>query len=817
MHDESTPNPAGTTGETLGPAGANASNETSTGGDVLSLIADVEKHLERIRDVQNRQTSDFANIAERQRRVAEAESLASARAEELARTSHELEAARREIEDRTRELESRHSMVEEERRAVDGLRDELETVRQGLDAERDRMAERAAETDASRRELDERRAGLKRREHDLVTRLATAEAAAAAAQAELERVTSTHEDRLATIERERRDAAARESSLQARHEAAESARDELERGIAERERELTESRGTVERTRESLAAVEQELADARTSLETLGDELDTVTGRVRDLEERCLEEASSHQATVREMQDRCAENERELAEGREAIEVAEARASEADAALESARSRVESLESRIVEDERQLSVAGAKLTELARVISEHAPQLERGAEAMALVPELEAEIRRLGREISAVSSEPGETQRAEFEERIADLERELAAARVGTTSDDGIDAERTTTMLAEARAPLERRVAELDEQLREARRESDGTVSRGKYESMKERCRKAERRSDELETALSLTNDRGQAQEMAKRLRFKAERVGEFARHLEMRRRRLASVRAALAVRRNERVEVNGGDSHQELLRLEAQRRELEQVREFLGRSEQQMVRRWARPRSVALVAWLAVLVALSLGAGWLGARNLLPTPGVATVSLTAAGGAGDRLTAEQAEGWRVWHEALATDPAFVDLVRKRLAARGLAPAGGESEVARILTEDLSFEPEGTGRLRLLLSGPDARVLERTLDVVAAAMAAESARQAPRRLDGTRATLPAEREGTRGVSYASLVGGPMSEAFLIRMGSISGVVLLSSLLLIWGLYAVLSRSKRIFEAQEAAGEEVPAA
>ncbi|MEE2972617.1 MAG: hypothetical protein VX672_05785, partial [Planctomycetota bacterium] len=87
MHDESTPNPAETSGESLGPTDAATLNETSIGGDVLSLIADVEKHLERIREVQNRQTSDFANIAERQRRVAEAESVASARAEELARTS----------------------------------------------------------------------------------------------------------------------------------------------------------------------------------------------------------------------------------------------------------------------------------------------------------------------------------------------------------------------------------------------------------------------------------------------------------------------------------------------------------------------------------------------------------------------------------------------------------------------------------------------------------------------------------------------------------------------------------------------------------
>jgi hypothetical protein len=185
---------------------------------------------------------------------------------------------------------------------------------------------------------------------------------------------------------------------------------------------------------------------------------------------------------------------------------------------------------------------------------------------------------------------------------------------------------------------------------------------------------------------------------------------------------------------------------------------------------------------------------------------------GAVTVSLTAAAVSGKTLDPDAAKAWEDWHTALATDPAFVSLVAKRLSARGLMPAGGESALASLLAQDLAFENEGHGRLRLVLSGEDARTLEPVLDAVATTMASESARQAPRRIDGARATLPTERATAGGLGYATLVAGPYGPDALTRMGMIAGGVFAGCTLFVLLVYGVLSRSKRVFEA-DADGED----
>ncbi len=570
---------------------------------------------------------------------------------------------------------------------------------------------------------------------------------------------------------------------------------------------------------------------------------------------------SAMQSTITEFENAVAERDARLAEQQETLAEAESRVQGVNDEMSAARSRIAELEDRTAEDQRQLRLAGSKLTELAQVVAEQAPRLERGAEAMALVGELESEIERLRKESASAAGLDVEAIRAPLDARIMELERELDAVRsqvldqsvmdeavaqatapfVARISDleaaldasrrsgGEVDPEVFAAAVAEAKAPLEARIAELESaasasdpaaieaavqaatetlqaELEEARSAMGGdTVARSKYEDLKEKCRRAERRSDELETALSLTNDRGQAQEMAKRLRAKAERVGDFAKHLERRKARLTAVRTAM--RQREAVAgPSGGTTFHELQRLEAQRRELDQVRDFLSRSEQQMVRRWARPRSVATVAWMMIILAVSAAAGWVGGTRFVPTPGTATVSLTATSMNGKTLDPDAAEAWQTWHTALATDPAFVSMVGKRLAARGLMPAGGETALSTMLAQDLAFENEGHGRLRLVLSGQDSRTLEPVLDAVATTMASESARQAPRRIDGARATLPTERATAGGLGYATLVAGPYGKDALVRMGTIAGGVFAGCTLLVLVVYGVLSRSKRVFEA-----------
>ncbi len=865
-----------------------AGAEAAGGADVLSLIADVERHLDRIRNVQNRQESEFADLAERQRRLAATEASLEDRRSQLDELTARLgeaqaanDAAKAAVDRERDELASRESAFRGECEALAATRSELDGLRASLETrarELDEQAEAVARNDAAIREQVE---ALAAREQELVARVEDADTARARAESSLAEATeamtareseiTTLVERLASLTAEQEAASnVLEETIRGREEAVEALRGAVER----HEQEMATACEATQRYREALEEVGRRLESSQSETESVRAELAETISR---LETRCAEleqelqerdaAFAAMQSAIADFENAVAERDARLAEQQETLAQVEARAEAADSAMTAARSRIADLEVRTAEDQRQLRLAGSKLTELAQVVAEQAPRLERGAEAMALVGELESEIERLRKESASAAGLDVEAIRAPLDARIMELERELDAVRsqvldqsvmdeavaqatapfVARISDleaaldasrrsgGEVDPEVFAAAVAEAKAPLEARIAELESaasasdpaaieaavqaatetlqaELEEARSAMGGdTVARSKYEDLKEKCRRAERRSDELETALSLTNDRGQAQEMAKRLRAKAERVGDFAKHLERRKARLTAVRTAM--RQREAVAgPSGGTTFHELQRLEAQRRELEQVRDFLSRSEQQMVRRWARPRSVATVAWMMMILAVSAVAGWVGGTRFVPTPGVATVSLTATAMNGRTLDPEAAEAWQTWHTALATDPAFVSLVAKRLAARGLMPAGGETALSTMLAEDLVFENEGHGRLRLVLDGADARTLEPVLDAVATTMASESARQAPRRIDGARATLPTERATAGGLGYATLVSGPYGKDALIRMGTIAGGVFGGCTLLVLVVYGVLSRSKRVFEAN-ADGED----
>lgn len=740
----------------------NASEER--GGDVLSLIADVESHLARIRNVQNRQQDEFADLAERQRRVTAAEALVEERSGEIARLQDEI------AETRTR-MDTERSEFESARRDFEDVQ---ATYRR--DAEALLQDQRALEELQTRNQNDasrnsEERSRLEGWSQDLEGRERAAE----------ERISNAEQERDRVAEELQRSAAEFTTRLEA-YESGEQA--------------FREQRETLDRKVEELSSriseLENEKSIAEESRESARADLDAAHERCRSLEE----DLQARSEATSELEGRLSAQEDVIAEGVEALEIA--------------KSRVAELESVTQEDQRQLQLAGSKLAELAEAIAEQAPRLERGAEAMALVAELESELQRVREE----SRQGRDEIEAPLLARIADLEAglELARRRESDVSAADVDVE---ALVAE-------RTRELQQALDAAvsRAQDAGTVdsvSKEQFEALRVECARLERRGDELETALSMTNDRGQAQEMAKQLRRRAERVSEIARHLDRRKARLGSMRSILK-RREEQIasSVGGAGSLHENQRIEAQRQELEEVRDFLARSEQQMVRRWARPRAFATAAWLLVIMVLSAAAGWIGVDRFMPGPGSASVLLTAKTADGSPLTDRAAEDWNTWHRALATDPAFVALVQKRLAMRGIADGSTETKTADLLANQLAFEDEGMGRMRLVLAGTDRRTVEPTLDAIATAMVSESSRQAPRREQGARATLPAERSVHAGGGYASTVNDAPDREMMIRSGVVAGGFFLCSLIVVGLVYSILSRSKRVFESRES-GNEIAAA
>lgn len=733
------------------------------GGDVLSLIADVEAHLTRIRNVQSRQQSEFADLSERQRRVSSAESLIEERSAEITRLQDEISEARRRLDAEQGEVESARQELESTRSQYESESETLRIRAQALEEISSRNERAEGENAEERGRLECWASELDGRERDCADRVSVADAERERIQAEMDAAAAEFDTRLRAHEADERRAIDQREALELRIE-------ESTTRIAELESENSTAQ-------ESCDAARAETADIKSRVGVLEQELHQKNGDLSDLEARLAAQDDVVEQGVK--------------------------------ALEAAQSRVHELEAVTEEDQRQLQLAGQKLVELAKAIAEQAPRLERGAEAMALVVELEAEIDRLRTE----SEQRREDIEAPLTARISDLEAGLELARKRHAEPGVSD--------ADVEALVAARTQELRDALEAATTASEDAagadvVSRATFDELKAECRRLERRGDELETALSMTTDRGQAQEMAKQLRRRAERVGDIARHLDCRKARLRAMRATLRAREDSLANrVGGTENLHDIQRIEAQRAELEEVRDFLARSEQQMVTRWARPRSFATVAWLMLILAMSAAAGWIGMERIMPGTGSATLLLTAKTADGTPLGARAAGDWDEWHRALATDPAFVAVVQQRLAMRGMDAGATEARTAELLADHLSFEDEGTGRLRLVLAGEDRRTVEPTLDAIATAMVSESSRQAPRREQGARATLPQERPAALGGGYAASIERSPDPDMLIRGGAIAAGVFAASLILVGLVYSVLSRSKRVFESRES-GNDVPA-
>ena len=746
------------------PSGASNTPE-ERGGDVLSLIADVESHLARIRNVQSRQQDEFADLAERQRRVTAAQSLVEERTAELARLEEEISEARASLDTERTEFQSNRDAFEEACQQHAEETESLREERRGLEEIASRNERDAHENREERSRLEGWSSELADRERLAEDRISGIESERAKIQADLERA---------------------EAEFRARCE-------EHEAG----ERAFTEQRETLDRRIEELIArtneLESEKSDANRACEEARRDLESTKSRFISIER----EYEQGVEAVSTLEERISSQEEAIAQG---VEM-----------LTAARTRIADLETVTQEDQRQLQLAGTKLTELAKAIAEQAPRLEKGTEAMALVVELESELQSLRNQ----RQESRDEVEAPLLARIADLESglELARKRTMDTSQPNEDVEALVTeRTRELQAALDAAVANA------AASADEDSVSRETFDALEAECRRLSRRGDELETALSMTTDRGQAQEMAKQLRRRAERVGEIARHLDRRKNRLNAMRSTL--RRRERQisnDVEGVGSIQDNQRIDAQRQELAEVRDFLARSEQQMVKRWARPRAFASVAWLLVILALSAAAGWIASDRFMPGPGSAAVLLTARTADSSPLTERGADDWNEWHRALATDPAFIALVQKRLAMRGIASGQSEEATSKLLLDHLSFENEGVGRMRLVLAGDDRRTVEPTLDAIATAMVSESSRQAPRREQGARATLPPERSLQAGGGYAARVDTTPDREMLLRGGLVGGGVFLTSLLLVGLVYSVLSRSKKVFENRESGNDAAAAA
>ena len=582
--------------------------------------------------------------------------------------------------------------------------------------------------------------------------------------------------------------------IEADRAALEQVRQEAESSFAEREIEAEKRVGELERSlseaRETRQELEAEREQSSSQLRQAGEklrELATVIGEQAPRLEQgaaAIARVGVQEQTIASLEDCIASMSQVEQKDDAACQALQNRINELEEALFAAEEHQQAgdaLQNRITELEEALSAAGEhqqtgdalqnRITELEEALSAAGEHQQTGDALQNRITELE--------EALSAAGEHQQTGDA-LQSRITELEEALSAAGEHQQAGDA----------------LQSRIVELEEALSAA--EEHAPLGDAGDESLRNRI-------TELEQALAMVQDNEQVEQFAEKLRARAEHVSELATGLEQRRRRLQGMHVALKERKRSSVQSSVTVQSPEPASASA---DLERARACLAESEQQMMRKWGRNWAFAGVAWFAVLVFVVGIGSWFAVARFMALPGTATVDMVASTPSGRPLQESALEGWSTWHTALPTDPAFAETIYKRLAMRGLAPAGGETAVANLLAHDLTFDSDGPGKLRLVLSGEDRRTLLDTLDVIATTMAGESSRQAPRREQSARASIVGERNAVGRTMYASLAPMNLDGAFFTRYGLVAGIGLGMALGMVWLVYGVLRRGKRVFEESE---------
>ncbi|MEM7227349.1 MAG: hypothetical protein AAF432_00895 [Planctomycetota bacterium] len=855
----------------------NGTADGAVGDQVMGILSDVEKQLDRLRQVQRDKDVEVASLKERRENIDAMES----------------------------ELESIRQRLKDDRLALEGERADFNQARTDLDAEKEawsseheQLQSRLIERD---RELSEREEAMKASMQDIEQR----ESALAEAQQELN-------EQRAAIEKER--AAFGEQSQAAQAELGQ-LRDALKTTqgeLAKRTQSLSTSAERLAALESSLTETKQQLTDAESYAEQLSSEMDeertrlqqdntesqraakhaqdrlesllaehgvaqnetkSLTGRIEELQAQIgaledelarrderMEQSASKAASLEEklssLQEKSSSYESDLEAREAALLEARSTISESSQRIDSLQGDLEEREALIDDHKAKLELAGEKMKEFAEAIEMQSEQIERGAVAFDTIEQQRREIDHLQSELASakLGSDPEIVNRKD--ERIQELTQALRQARGQKGGNPDLDA-------------LEDRIAEQEEEIDRLRREAESAVmdaqnARRELEVQVEQInatRKDDAKqsaeveklhkevvrlqgelesrpaSDESEALQSKINDLeerlteaqasagGMDDAAIASLREKTQRLQEFASHLKRRRSRLRRLRQMLKlqVRPRNAPAPSGGPSnlnHEEvraqLLKLEDRRRELIELRSVLAMSEKKMIRRWARPRSVLLVMWILMIASVCAGSSWLAADQFKPATIRASVNLEAKQQVSGPLTDEQAAAWTTWHAELLQHSQFQSVVTRRMKERQLNDYADGTKLKARLDGALGIDTTRSGELLLTLSGTDQDETTAVLDVIAAALVTESKEQLSARSGTSTAVIRNGRRVDGQMKYAAIEPVVVNDERMEFAGMLFGGSFAGCLVLMMLFYVKLSRAKRVFEDEDSAFEAAAA-
>jgi len=753
--------------------------------EALGLLGEIESQLARLQSAQAGGAGQLEQIDRRWQELLQREARIAEAFGRLEQQERWFAAQVAELERRNGDLSAREASIGFERLELDRRRsvEDLASSRQHADRQIALLESRLEEV---RREAASRRA-------DLEARAAAIEQERRRLQEEVRRLQRTLSERPDPVVREE-------------HEAAVERARSLETRLADRERTAAAAERTLSRR---IAGLERSLADAKKGLADANDRAgrsaettaraEALAKQVTSLESKLREAEKTAASQAREVERLGTELEqaREASAARRASDaaaerhLAKARSLEEEAA--GLRSRLDRSESECASLRGELEKSRESASQHRRRIATLQRQLDHQAADDGGAKRAEAELAALRGRFDTASKRVSELEIAlgEAESARRDAEEELGRLRSQPAPASAADREIGADRLETLESGLEKAKAALQE--RDARIETLAADLRAARESTRE------------------TNDAESA-----RLQHKARQLGRVATMLRSRRDRLKRVRDVLRDRVRRSRDAGAGTAPprptgqaalHELRQVQQKREELRQVQKFLADSEVRMVRRWAT-RSAASLAMIGTLFVAGLcAAAWVASDHLWPAPGTASVDLIARGGKGQPLDPRLADGWKAWHAAILADPIFAEDVAKRLEARGVAP-GDATTVAAMLQRDLKIDSDGPGRLRLVLSGEDRRLLPPVLDTVATTLAAESASQAPRRPDRTPAIVIGERSRDGRIAYSLLDPRPLDRERVMHAGVLAGGGLAVTVAIAVPAMFLLRRVRRIVPEEE---------
>lgn len=218
----------------------------------------------------------------------------------------------------------------------------------------------------------------------------------------------------------------------------------------------------------------------------------------------------------------------------------------------------------------------------------------------------------------------------------------------------------------------------------------------------------------------------------------------------DRRRQRLARVRLALR-ERNTRLK-KGGEAlakrFEQVEQVLKQRAELAQVRERVIAADRAIQRAAATSRASTTVFAVLASIALLGALSWAVARQIAPATYASECTLQADGRGRD-LTDAELEEWLRFHNETLADPRFHEEAAARFARQGSTSLAAASALSKFVASNVSTDSVSPGQLTIRLRAQGKENARRTLETLAAALAAYANAAEARRIDGGATLIPA--------------------------------------------------------------------